>query len=116
MAKSINKIKIVGALPYSRINGRTDEMLDHSSPSLDYWSVGMVMLEIIVGSVLVKSIQRVRDVEIIMGKIERYLPERLYELIDDLLFHPDCTEFSTSAFKLHQTSQNLVAQGVRALE
>ena len=77
-------------MPYSLLESK--EVTDNHRKTLqcDYWSVGVIMLEIIVGHKLVEKLMRVSDIESIMSNIEEYIAKEVFEVIDDLLFHPDC--------------------------
>ena len=85
-----NGIKLYDVMPYSLLESK--EVTDNHRKTLqcDFWSVGIVMLEIIVGHDIVEKIMRVNDIEIIMSSIEEYIAKEVFDVIDDLLFHPDC--------------------------
>ena len=85
-----NGIKRYDVMPYSLLESK--EVSDNHRKTLqcDFWSVGVVMLEIVVGHKMVQNIMRVSDIERVMSSIEEYIAKEVFELIDDLLFHPDC--------------------------
>lgn len=84
-----------GIFPYSALQDKVAKQEGAESPGQDLWSVGVVLLEIVVGSNFVQNARRVEDIESIMSLVEEYVPKEVYDLLDDLLFHHDCYAFSS---------------------
>lgn len=95
-----NEVRVFGTFPYSALQDKVAKQEDADSPVQDLWSVGITLLEIIVGSNFVQNSRRVEDIESILSYTEEYISKEVFDLIEDLLFHNDCFEFSSKEFEL----------------
>ena len=68
--------RMLGVNPYTRLD----------SPDWDLWSIGMMSLEIIVGTDLVLLLSTYDNVESLMMDIRPHIPMVTYHLLDEMLF------------------------------
>lgn len=50
-----------------------------------------------------------------MSIAEEYIEKRVFEVIEDLLFHPECVIFSLRILKEKQIKDDVVAESIRAM-
>lgn len=61
-------------MPYNNQKLGTNWLTSHSSKDWDLWSIGMITLEIIVGSELVLPLKTYKDVEDLVVDIRPFIP------------------------------------------
>ena len=74
-------------MPYNNQMLDENPMTSLSSPDWDLWSIGMISLEIIVGSELVLLANTQEDVELLMVDIQHHIPASTHQLLKEMLFY-----------------------------
>ena len=73
-------------MPYCNRNLGANLHTPSWSPDWDLWSVGMMSLEVIVGSELVLPLKTYQDVEYLMADIQGHIPMATHRLLHEMLF------------------------------
>ena len=73
-------------MPYCNRNRGANRDTPSWSPDWDLWSIGMMSLEVIVGSELVLPLKTYEDVEKLMADIQGNIPMATHRLLHQMLF------------------------------
>ena len=73
-------------MPYCNRNLGANKHTPSWSPDWDLWSIGMMALEVIVGSELVLPLQTYEDVEKLMADIQGHIPMSTHRLLHEMIF------------------------------
>ena len=74
-------------MPYNNQYNGVNWSTSRTSPDWDLWSIGMIALEVIVGSELVLPLHTHECVESLMVDIRAFIPAPTHQLLTELLFH-----------------------------
>ena len=75
--------------PYSSMSAIDLSEIDRSNGIWDCWSIGIIILEVLVGTELVLRGGAYEDVNGLIADFEAYLDPEILVLLDDLLFHAE---------------------------
>jgi hypothetical protein len=107
--------KWLGSSPYSSEQYPAMNELHKNSPLRDLWSIGIVLLEIFIGTAIVVTYKEFGQLRRILSECERYLDPEIYELIESLLFEQGDINLGDFVNKKLAEMPRLVAENVRAM-
>ena len=102
--------------PYNGLKVDEEEYLDNASPELDYWSVGVVILEILAGTELVITATSASKIRDLLRLCEQHLDSSTVSLLKHLLFGANEDYLEVYLEEVLTKKPNIVAEGIRALD
>ena len=101
--------------PYNAFSIDEEGCLDNSSYEIDFWSVGIVIFEIIAGTELVIPAVTATEVEVLLQMCEPHMDEETVQLLQHLLFDAHEGYLDKYLSEVLPEQPNVIAENVRAL-
>lgn len=103
-------------LPYCPARLHVFKRIGSKNFTLDNWSIGMVLLEILVGTEIVIMIKGTDCVEDILDILERYLDWGTLKLLEYLLLFRGAVDAATYIKEYLDPAPTLIADNIRRLQ
>ena len=108
-------LNLVGIAPYSASRFREFDTVPKSVYDWDFWSVGVIILEILVGSQLILSCRDYDEIVSLMNGCKEYLDPQLHQLLQILMIEGEPQDLQYFLDEVLNDQSTIVAENVRGL-